>query len=323
VGPMVATDLGEALRAVGIVTRADALSAGVPQARIDTAVRNGTLMPVSRGVYLRSAIATKVRSRAGGEDLLRAAAALAVAGGDAAVSHQSAALLLGIPLLGKPVSDVTLTVPRQRDRHGRRGIHLYATDLPAEQVAIKYGFPVTTPARTVVDLGRVLDFRAGLVAADSALFKKLTTKADLRSVVAALPHRPGIARAAKVIEFADGRAESPLESIARVGLRDSGLPPPELQVQLGNGFEPIARVDFYWKKYRTAAEADGAMKYDNDPGLARRQLRRDHLLRAEGYEIVHFTWQDINFSPELVASWIREAFRRQVETGTAQGRVAS
>jgi predicted transcriptional regulator of viral defense system len=323
VGPMTANDLREALRSVGIVTRAEALSAGVSQARIDTAVRNGTLIPVSRGVYLRAAVAPKIRSRTGGEDLLRAAAALAVAGGDAAVSHQSAALLLGIPLLGKPVNDVTLTVPAQRDRHGRRGIHLYATDLPAEQVATKYGFPVTTAARTVIDLARTLDFRAGVVAADSALFKKLTAKAELRSVVAALPRRPGIARTAEVIEFADGRAESPLESIGRVGFRDGGLPPPELQIQLGNGFEPIARVDFYWRQYRTAAEADGAMKYDNDPGLARRQLRRDHLLRAEGYEIVHFTWQDINFSPELVASWIRAAFRRQVETGAAQGRVAS
>lgn len=296
------------------------LLAGVSQARIDTAARNGTLIPVSRGVYLRSAVATKVRSRTGGEHLLRAAAALAVAGGDAAVSHQSAALLLGIPLLGKPMSDVTLTVPPRRDRHGRSGVHLYATELTADQIAIKHGFPVTTAARTVIDLARTLEFRAGVVTADSALHQRLTTTAELRSVIAALPRRPGIARAAEVVEFADMKAESPLESVARVGLRDSGLPPPELQVQLGNEYEPIARVDFYWKQYRTAAEADGAMKYDQDPGLARRQLRRDHLLRAEGYEVVHFTWQDINFSPDLVAAWIRQAFRRQVEAGVRVGR---
>jgi very-short-patch-repair endonuclease len=211
------------------------------------------------------------------------------------------------------VSDVTLTVPPGRDLHRRSGIHLYAIDLPTSHVATRQGLPVTTAARTVIDLARTRDFRAGVVAADSALFKKLTTKEELQSVVAALPRRPGIARAAEVVEFADMKAESPLESVARVGLRDGGLPAPELQVQLGNEYEPIARVDFYWKKYRTAAEADGAMKYDQDPGLARRQLRRDHLLRAEGYEVVHFTWQDINFSPDLVVAWIRQAFQRQAD----------
>ncbi len=202
-------------------------------------------------------------------------------------------------------------------------MHMFNMGMPTTHVTTISGLPVTTAARTVIDLARTLAFRAAVVAADSALHQRLTTTAELRSVIAQLPGRRGTARAAEVIEFADGRAESPLESIARVGLRDSGIPRPELQIQLGNGFEPIARVDFYWKQYRTAAEADGAMKYDLDPDLARRQLRRDHLLRAEGYEVVHFTWQDINFSPELVATWIRQAFRRQVEAGAAEGRVAS
>jgi predicted transcriptional regulator of viral defense system len=323
VSVMDAAELRQALQSAGVLTRADLLAAGVQRARIDTALRNGRLVQLSRGVYARQDAVRRARRQAGGEYQLRVAGALAVAGTDVVVSHQSAARLLGIDLLEASGREVIMTGPGDRGWHGRAGTHRYAIAMPADHVTTAFGLPVTTPARTVVDLCRLLDFRAGVVAADSALFKKLTAKADLRSVVAALPRRPGIARAAEVIEFADGRAESPLESIARVGLRDSGLPPPELQIQLGNAFEPIARVDFYWKQYRTAAEADGAMKYDQDPGLARRQLRRDHELRAEGYEVVHFTWQDINFSPELVASWIREAFRRQVETGAAQGRVAS
>jgi predicted transcriptional regulator of viral defense system len=319
---MDAAELRQALQSAGVFTRADLLTAGVERARIDTALRNGRLVQLSRGVYARADAAKKARREAGGEYRLQVAGALAAAGTDVVVSHQSAAVLLAIDLLDQGGREVTMTGPGDRGWHGRTGTHRYAIAMPADHVTTAFGFPVTTAARTVIDLARTLEFRAGVVAADSALLKKLTTKADLRSVVAALPRRPGIARAAEVVEFADGRAESPLESIGRAGFRDCGLPPPELQIQLGSAYEPIARVDFYWKQYRTAAEADGAMKYDSDPGLARRQLRRDHLLRAEGYEIVHFTWQDINFSPELVVSWIREAFRRQVETGTAQGRVA-
>jgi predicted transcriptional regulator of viral defense system len=317
---MITSDLREALRSAGIVTRAEALSAGVSPARIDTALRNGTLVPVSRGVYLRTEVGRKVLGRPDGEHLISVAAALAIGGDGVAVSHQSAARLLGIELLGKPSNEVTITGPPDSGWHSRTGTHRYATVMPAEHVATSSGLPVTTPARTVVDLARTLDFRAGVVAADSALHQRLMSKAELWSVIARLPRRRGIARAAEVVRFADMNAESPLESIGRTGFRDCGLPPPELQVQLGNTYEPIARVDFYWKQYRTAAEADGAMKYDVDPGRARRQLRRDVLLRTEGYEIVHFTWQDINFSPDLVAAWIRQAFRRQVEAGAAQGR---
>jgi Transcriptional regulator, AbiEi antitoxin len=314
---MDAAELRQALGSAGVLTRADLLAAGVDRARIDTALRTGRLVQLSRGVYARADAAKNARSTAGGEYRLRVAAALAAAGADVVVSHQSAARLLGIDLLDQGGGEVTLTGPGDRGWHGRTGTHRYAIATPADHITTAFGFPITTPARTVVDLGRLLDFRAGVVAADSALCKKLTTKVDLRSVVAALPRRPGIARAAEVIEFANMKAESPLESIARIGFKDCGLPAPELQIQLGSEFEPIARVDFYWKQYRTAAEADGAMKYDVDPELARRQLRRDHLLRAEGYEVVHFTWQDINFSPELVAAWVRRAFRRQVKSGAA------
>ncbi len=323
VSAMDAAELRQALQAAGVLTRADLLAVGVERARIDAAVRNGRLIQLSRGVYARADAAKRARSQAGGEYQLRVAAALAVTGADAVVSHQSAAQLHGIALLGKPDADVALTGLPERGRHTRAGMHMFNMGMPTTHVTTISGLPVTTAARTVIDLARTLAFRAAVVAADSALHQRLTTTAELRSVIAQLPGRRGTARAAEVIEFADGRAESPLESIARVGLRDSGIPRPELQIQLGNGFEPIARVDFYWKQYRTAAEADGAMKYDLDPDLARRQLRRDHLLRAEGYEVVHFTWQDINFSPELVATWIRQAFRRQVEAGAAEGRVAS
>ncbi len=149
------------------------------------------------------------------------------------------------------------------------------------------GLSLTTPARTVIDLARPLDFRAGVVAADSALHSKLATKEELRSVVAACRHRSGIGQAEAVVDFADPLAESPLESIARVVFQDCGLPAPILQAWLGGTAEPVGRVDFYWRRYRTVAEVDGAIKYA-DPSRARAQLRRDALLRADGYEVVHF-----------------------------------
>ncbi len=180
--------------------------------------------------------------------------------------------------------------------------------LPDEQVTVRGGVRVTSVARTVVDLARTSSFRSGVVVADSALRGKLTSKAELRSVVTACARWPGIRQARLVIEFSDARSESALESIARAAFRDHGLPAPELQAWVG-GDDVIGRADFLWRRYRTIGEADGAIKYANT-GRAISQLRRDASLRAAGFEVVHFTWDEIVRVPGQVAASIRAALRR-------------
>ena len=301
-------DLPRTPRFGGIVTTAELLASGISTTRILGYVERGTLTRVGRGVYT-------VAQPARGEHLLRATAALAVIAPGAALSHQSAARLLGIDLLGRPKNEVTMTVPPERGWRTRAGIRVCAAGLPPEHVTVIGGLTMTTAARTVVDLARTGGFWDGLVAADSALRKKLTTKDEMRAVIGALRHWPGIRRAAEVVEFADRRSESALESIARAVIRDLGLPPPDLQVRLGYWevpglpAEPIARVDFYWKEYRTVAEVDGDLKY-KDPARAKDQLRRDIELRAAGFEVVHFDWRDVTRAPDRVAAVIREAFVR-------------
>jgi hypothetical protein len=293
------------------MTTSELLAAGLSADKIRTRVRRGDLLPLSRGVYADGSRARKLEELAGGVQLLKIAAAAAATGPDAVVSHQSAALLQRIDLVGPAYPLVTLTCPPRRGWHRRPGVRVHALALPAEHVTAQVGMLLTTPARTVIDLARALGFQAGVVAADSALHRNLTTSEELRSVLAACPLRSGIRRAAEVVEFADGLAESPLESIARVVIRDCGLPPPELQVWLGGTTEPSARVDFYWKKYRTIAEVDGSIKYA-DPLRASNQLRRDAILRAEGFEVVHFGWQEITENPAFVLASIKTAFRRSM-----------
>jgi Protein of unknown function (DUF559) len=115
-------------------------------------------------------------------------------------------------------------------------------------------------------------------------------------------------RARRVVGFSSAKAESPFESIARVAFDEGGLPPPELQVWIGDD-RPIARVDFLWPEFKTVAEADGSVKYA-DPDRARQQLHRDAELRAAGFEVVHFSWRELTTSPEQVIGWIWAAFAR-------------
>lgn len=272
-------------------------------------VRTGSLIRIGRGCYVNSTEAEPFLRRPEGRHLLAAGAALAGSGTDLVASHTTAALIHGLDLLEQPDDQVTLTRARASGYRGSKpGARLTAAELPARHVTVRYGLRVTTPARTVVDLARVLPFRSGTVTADHALELRQVTKGELRQVLATCRQWPGVTRAAEVVEFANGLSESALESIARVAFRDCGLPPPELQVWVDHE-RFVGRTDFLWKESNTIAEADGALKY-KDPDRARRQLWRDSRLRDAGFEVVHFTWQEINETPEQVAASIRTAFER-------------
>jgi Protein of unknown function (DUF559) len=241
-----------------------------------------------------------------------ATAALAVTGPGAVVSHHSAALIHGLDLLGRGIEEsVVLTRPpgTTSRKSGCPNVRLHVAALPAGHVMARHGMPVTSPARTVIDLARTCSFPAGVVVADSALRTGQTAKAELQSVITACARWPGLRVARQVAAFCDARSESALESISRVAFHDQGLPPPDLQVWVGGETGMIGRADFLWTAHRTIAEADGAIKYA-DPSRAMAQLERDARLREAGFEVVHFTWQEITRTPGQVATSIRAAFQR-------------
>jgi Protein of unknown function (DUF559) len=294
------------------VTTAELSAAGWSDRQIHTLVRRHILLSAGRGLYARRDAEDRAGLRSYGERLLVVAAAVAVAGPEAAASHGDAAVVHGIDLLDGPrTGPVVVSRPpgATGSRTSRDWIIVRPCSLPAAHVTSRHQVKVTSAARTVVDLARSTSVRSGVVAADSALHAKLTTKDELGAVLAACEHWPGIRRAREVVEFSDGRSESALESIARVVFSEYRLPPPDLQVWVGGEWLVAGRVDFLWRKYRTVAEADGALKYA-DPDRARRQLQRDAQLRAAGFEVVHFSWNELHLAPWQVADSIRAALNR-------------
>jgi hypothetical protein len=285
-------------------------------------VGRGELLRLVRGGYAPAALVEALSGDRGEQHAVLVAAELAVTGAGAVVSHHSAALIHGLDLLGRDIgTSVALTRPPggTSSRTSRPGVHLHVAALPAGHLVTRHGMPVTSAARTVIDLARTSSFLAGVVVADSALRTGQTAKAELQSVIAACAHWPGLQAARKVVDFCDARSESVLESISRVAFRDQGLPPPELQVWVGDETEMIGRADFLWRADRTIAEADGAIKYA-DPSRAMAQLERDARLRAAGFEVVHFTWPEITRTPGEVAASIRAAFRRATVLSAARKR---
>jgi len=294
-----------------IATTAQWAARGVSAERLRQLVRTGDLVPLRRGVYARADSLASSADDPARVHALRVAAALLPARALACASHQSAAILHGLDLLERPQESlVTLTRPPhvRGSRAGGNDLKVHAATLSPGHVTKHYGLPVTSVARTVIDLARALPFQHGVVVADSALHARKTTHDELDLVLAACSAWPGGERARHVVAFSDHRAESVLESCARVTFDERGLPPPELQVDIGDD-QIIGRVDFYWGQYLTIAEADGMIKYA-DAGRAVRQLERDQLLREAGFKVVHFTWRQLFRETDRLIARIREAFAR-------------
>lgn len=314
-------DLCRTGRFGGVVTAAELVAAGLSEGKIEALVRRGVLAAVLHGTYADVArVAEATQSDPARTRLVSVAAAVATAGPGAAASHEDAAVVHGLALLERPRPEVhTITVPPSPTlgRRRRAAVQVHTAALPAGHVRVRDGIPVTSVARTVVDLARTLPFRAGVVVADSALCRYQVGKGELEAVLRDCGRWPGIAKARRVVAFSDALAESPFESIARVAFADGRLPAPMLQVWIMAPGHAIARVDFLWDQHATIAEADGAVKYA-DPDRARKQLKRDSELRRAGYEVVHFTWQDLAANPDQVIAWIIAAFGRSARLRAAR-----
>ena len=318
---MTSRDVADTLSKVDVGTLATWRAAGISTRQLHSLVSSGQLVKVRHGAYATSSVLARAASDPGLRHALEVAATMATRRHGGTASHHSAAQLHGLRLLEQPPGTVTLTVP-PGTRAGRyrqdAGVICHAAELPDQQVTKRYGVPVTTAARTVADIARTTAFMEGVVAADAALYERHASKSELLRVLAVCERWPGTSRARQVIDFADGLAESVLESCARVLFRDHGLPPPELQVHItGRDRTMIARVDVFWRRYGVVAETDGLLKYDSgERAIAER--RRGRLLLEAGFEVVHFTWQELFSDPARVAGRIREAFRRAERLGLAR-----
>jgi very-short-patch-repair endonuclease/predicted transcriptional regulator of viral defense system len=301
--------VNENVKAGEIATTAQLMARGISRSRLGRLVRDGELIQLRQGVYVTASALARSANSPGRTHALYAVAALLPTKAIAVASHESAALLHGIDLLNRRKDDNSITLTRALgspgSRSGAAGITVHVARLPREHKTRCYGVPVTTAPRTVADLGRSRPFINGVVAADSALHAMKATRAELDAVLAACASWPGIEAARRVVEFSDPRAESALESCARVIFREHALPAPELQAELFA--ERPWRADFYWPQYGTVAEADGLAKYE-DTARAISQLERDKALRAAGFKVVHFTWDQLFRETDRVIGWIRQAF---------------
>lgn len=243
----------------------------------------------------------RARERADQLSLLRAFAATRAR--PPVFSHWSALLLHGLPDLGGAPRTIHVLSPGARP--GADGGVVWHSRSPDHEVVERHGLRLTSVARTVADIAALTSFTRGVVAADRALSTgpfgdrpALCTRDDLEE--AAFRVEPsGRERALRVARFADGRAESPLESLSRATMFLLGAPPPVLQLVVAGPAGASARLDFVWPSLGVAGEADGAAKGVH-PALLRGRTtaefladrsQRDRLIEGAGLRVVRWGWQ--------------------------------
>ena len=165
----------------------------------------------------------------------------------AAISHFSAAVLHGLPVPTGRLDRVWITRPGRSGKIEHQ-LHLCRAALISVELTTIDQTSVTSLARTAVDTTRRMDFDAGVVLMDAAQRAGAAPQLVADTLVAGARRR-GNARSRAVADFADfadGRAESPGESLSRVLMSRHGVPIPELQLPVHDADGLIGRCDFGW-----------------------------------------------------------------------------
>ena len=212
-------------------------------------------------------------------------------GGDGVACRESAAVLWDLPLLRHVPDAVHLVIPGQKNVPSRSGLRRHLDALPDRDVTMRHGIRVTTLDRTLFDLARSLPFEAAVAACDAGL-RQIAFRDRVYEEAAAglwrermsviVKHAKGVRgvrQAAAVIEFADGRAESPDESLARTHLRTLGFQRLGLQVPVSGPAGQRWRIDVEIEDVQSFLEVDGIGKYEDEALRSGRTL--DQVLLDE------------------------------------------
>lgn len=275
----------------GRMSRVQLLAAGISSTTIVTLTRRGQLDPLHRGVF---AVGHRAPTELGDET----AALWAVK--DAALSHSTAAILWG----ARVKSDGLVHVVVLHGGANPRGVCVHRTRiLDRQDVRVRQGLQVTSPARTLLDLAEVLTQRELERAFDELLLQRLVRVWELAELLQRTTGRVGGPQVAALLERQGGptRTRSEAEERFLALIRAALLPDPEVNVRI-HGYE----VDFLWRSQRLVVEIDG-FRFHSTRGAFENDRRKDATLRAAGLTVMRVTWNHMAKEPYAVIARVAQA----------------
>jgi hypothetical protein len=254
----------------GVVSRAQLLAAGLTEQQIKRRLRSGELLQVYRGVYRVGHRAPSVEARY--------LAAVWACGRGALLSGRAAGHLL--ELIATPPSMPEVTAPTERRIPG---IRTHRNRRPIEATVWR-GIPVTTPARTLVDLSSVLAVADLARACHVAGIRYGTAPGEVEVIMSG---RQGAGKLRRVLHGDEPVLLSRLERRFRELLAEAGLPLPVTNRPAGGRY-----VDCRWVAQRLTVELDG-YRYHSSRHAWEADRRREREAYARGDQFRRYTWGDV------------------------------
>jgi very-short-patch-repair endonuclease len=277
----------------GVIARSQLVALGLGRGAIARRIERERLHVLHRGVY---AVGHRALTR-------RSAwmAAVLIADG-AALSHRSAAALWGV--LGAERRNVEITVTRHVRPRPRIDVH--EGPLPRDEVTTRNAIPVTTPARTLLDLAAVVSPHHLERAATEAEIQRLTSPTSLADLVARYPTRTGTKAIRALLNARDiGRnvTKHQLELRFLAFLGAHRLPRPRINATVDVHPKP-REVDCLWPDHRLIAELDGFATHGTRTAFEA-DRDRDRALLVAGYRVTRITWRQIAEDERALAGALR------------------
>jgi very-short-patch-repair endonuclease len=288
----------------GVVSLSQLQFMGLSSRAVRDRVAAGRLTRIHRGVYAVG------HGRLTGHG--RWMAAVLALGDGAVLSHRSAAALHGIRPDNRATTDITLPSRSARPRPGIR-VHKSST-LTAADVTTMDGIRCTTVARTLLDMAETVDERGIEKAIDQADVLRIFDRRAVEDVLT----RAGGRRGARVVQEVLGVYGGPtltdheLEERFLTLCRKASLPSPAVNewVALGDGI--AYKADFLWRAERLIVETDGWGSHRTRRAFED-DRRRDRRLRLAGWDVIRFTWRDVEREPEAVVTFLTEFWEARSE----------
>lgn len=254
----------------GVISTAQLREAGLDKSAVKRRALAGRLHPIHRGVYAVGHLHLSVEGRW--------MAAILACGTGAVLSHRAAATAWRL-LPDQPSAPVDISVPSDSGKKIRRGIRLHRRpSLDPKTVTRHQRVPITTPARTIIDLSK---------AAPPVEVRRARRQATVLGLQIDGENR-------------DDTTRSELETLFLKLCRQYRLPGPEVNVRIAG-----ILVDFAWRKRRLVVETDG-YRYHRGRSSFEDDRARDLRLRSHGFEVVRLTYGQVTRQQRETAAALRK-----------------
>jgi very-short-patch-repair endonuclease len=264
----------------GRINRRQLQAAGINDQAIRRLVRRDRLLPLPAGVFAVGHLATS--------ELADRAAALLAVGFEAMISRLTAAAGWE---LARPARSGLIHVLAPMNANTRvPGVCVHRTRYLAPQdIRVLNGLPITSPARTLLDIAELVTPRQLELAFDRGLVARIMYRDDLTDLLSRTRGRAGGPRLRALLERERGstltRSEAEERFLALI--RRGGLPRPEVNARIEN-----YEVDFLWRAQGLVVEIDG-FRYHATRRAFEHDHRKDTALRAARLQVLRFTPEQV------------------------------